>query len=164
MGRRPVLLVPPPSRVGGNLSATRRCDTTTPANASDRRSGHCTKTCPTPSRIADATDHGPRAFGIHCPGEVRQLHNLDLVALHFMYRSLHLISELGAIDFGHGISHKPLRIVDAADHGSRAFDIHCPGEVRQLVNLDLVASHFVFLSLHLISKLGAIVLGHGVAD
>ena len=42
MGRRPELLVPLPSRVGGNLTATRRCGSTTPANPSDGRSGYCT--------------------------------------------------------------------------------------------------------------------------
>ena len=41
LGRRPVLLVPLPSRVGRNLTATKRCGTTTPANPSDGRSGYC---------------------------------------------------------------------------------------------------------------------------
>ena len=82
----------------------------------------------TPSRTVDAADHGSPAFGIHCPREVRQLHNLDLVALHFMYRSLDLISESRRHRLRTWrISDKPSRIVDAADHGSRAFDFHCPG-------------------------------------
>ena len=38
---RPVLLVPLPSQVGRNLTATRRCGSTTPANPSDGRSGYC---------------------------------------------------------------------------------------------------------------------------
>ena len=40
LGRRPVPLVLLPSRVGGNLTATRRCGSTTPANPSDGRSGY----------------------------------------------------------------------------------------------------------------------------
>ena len=36
-----MLLVPLPSRVGRNLTAARRCGTTTPANSSDGRSGYC---------------------------------------------------------------------------------------------------------------------------
>ena len=42
----PVFLVPLPSCVGGNLTATRRCGSTTPANPSDGRSGHCTPPAP----------------------------------------------------------------------------------------------------------------------
>ena len=42
LGRRPELLVPLPSRVGRNLTATRRCGSTTPANPSDGRSGYST--------------------------------------------------------------------------------------------------------------------------
>ena len=55
LGRRPVLLVPLPSRVGGNLTATRRCDTTTSANPSDGRSGYCT---PPASRKHPRNQHG----------------------------------------------------------------------------------------------------------
>ena len=52
-----MLLVPLPSQVGGNLTATRRCDTTTPANPSDGRSGNC---APTASRQLPGNQHGKR--------------------------------------------------------------------------------------------------------
>ena len=55
LGRRPVLLVPLPSRVGWNLTATRRCSTTTPANPSDGGSGYC---APPASRQLAGNQHG----------------------------------------------------------------------------------------------------------
>ena len=54
-GRRPELSAPLPSRVGENLTATRRCGTTTPANSSDGRSGHC---APPASRQHLGNQHG----------------------------------------------------------------------------------------------------------
>ena len=50
-----MLLVPLQSRVGKNLTATRRCDTTTPANPSDSRSGHCASPA---SRQLPGNQHG----------------------------------------------------------------------------------------------------------
>ena len=55
LDRRPVLLVPLPSRVGVNLTATRRCGSTTPANPSDGRSGYC---APPASRQLPGNQHG----------------------------------------------------------------------------------------------------------
>ena len=39
-----------PLESGGNLTATRRCGSTTPANPSDGRSGHCTALLPENTR------------------------------------------------------------------------------------------------------------------
>ena len=65
----------------------------------------------------------PPVPDFHSSGEARRLLNLDLVAPHFMHRTLHLISELGAIEFGHGALHKPSRIVGAIDHESHALGL-----------------------------------------
>merc|ERR1719284_2372116 len=55
---------------------------------------------------------------------------LGLIAHHNLPLSLDLISELGAIEFGHGTMDKPAIVDDAVDHRSNGFGLlqHCRGE------------------------------------